>query len=203
MLRAVDCDAHLVVRLEANPATLVTRIRAREPASWSGLEGLVAHAQTLAADMPGPKRRRTCSQHGRHTSRGRRRPHHRAVPKPAELDGPALGRVDQLMVPNCRGERDRAACSTMLPLQLQASGGNTPRLNRVHRNAPHAITPAELPRARIRGHRWTLRGRSRRRVPSLGSHDDRLTYRQVERPRSRPPVNGVGSPLPLASPVLE
>lgn len=53
VLRAIDPDDHLVVRLEAHPATLVARILAREPASWSGLEGLVAHAQELAASMPG------------------------------------------------------------------------------------------------------------------------------------------------------
>jgi len=53
VLRAIDPDDHLVVRLEAHPATLVTRILAREPASWSGLGALVAHAQELAASMPG------------------------------------------------------------------------------------------------------------------------------------------------------
>jgi len=53
MLGAIDPDDHLVVRLEAHPATLVARILAREPASWSGLEALVAHTQELAASMPG------------------------------------------------------------------------------------------------------------------------------------------------------
>ncbi len=53
MLRAIDPDDHLVVRLEAHSTTLVSRILAREPASWSGLEGLVAHAQNLAASMTG------------------------------------------------------------------------------------------------------------------------------------------------------
>lgn len=53
VLRAIDPDSYLVARLEAHPATLAARILAREPASWSGLEGLVAHAQELAKSMPG------------------------------------------------------------------------------------------------------------------------------------------------------
>lgn len=51
-LRAVDPDEHLVVRLKASTTTLVARILAREPASWSGLQGLIAHTQVLAASMP-------------------------------------------------------------------------------------------------------------------------------------------------------
>lgn len=55
VLRAInpDTDSYLVARLEAPPATLVARILAREPASWSGLEGLVSHARELAVNMPG------------------------------------------------------------------------------------------------------------------------------------------------------
>ncbi len=41
------------MRLEAHSATLVSRIPAREPARWSGLEGLVTHAGELAASMLG------------------------------------------------------------------------------------------------------------------------------------------------------
>jgi hypothetical protein len=40
------------VRLEAPHATLAQRIIDREPASWSGLPGLVEHAQQLAVSMP-------------------------------------------------------------------------------------------------------------------------------------------------------
>jgi hypothetical protein len=50
--RAVGADEYLLVRLEARPATLVERITAREPESWSGLSELVSHAQQLAASMP-------------------------------------------------------------------------------------------------------------------------------------------------------
>jgi ribose 1,5-bisphosphokinase PhnN len=50
--QAVGADEHLLVRLEAPPDTLVERIVAREPESWSGLRELVAHAQELAATMP-------------------------------------------------------------------------------------------------------------------------------------------------------
>jgi GTPase SAR1 family protein len=50
--RAAGADEYLVVRLEAQPATLVERIIAREPPSWSGLTALVEHAQELARSMP-------------------------------------------------------------------------------------------------------------------------------------------------------
>ena len=52
LLGAVDAEQHFLVRLEAQAATLVERIIEREPASWSGLSGLVAHAQELAMTMP-------------------------------------------------------------------------------------------------------------------------------------------------------
>lgn len=52
LLGAVEADAHFLVRLEARPDTLAARIAAREPRSWSGLPGLVAHANVLAATMP-------------------------------------------------------------------------------------------------------------------------------------------------------
>ena len=41
------------MRLEADPASLVERIIEREPSTWSGLSGLVEHAQELAVTMPG------------------------------------------------------------------------------------------------------------------------------------------------------
>jgi hypothetical protein len=41
------------VRLEAEPASLAERIIEREPPTWSGLSGLVEHAQELAVTMPG------------------------------------------------------------------------------------------------------------------------------------------------------
>lgn len=52
LLDAVGAEEHFLVRLEAQPATLVERIIEREPAGWSGLDGLVEHAQELAVSMP-------------------------------------------------------------------------------------------------------------------------------------------------------
>ena len=52
LLAAVDADDTVLVRLEAPPQTLVDRIVEREPASWSGLPGLVEHARELATSMP-------------------------------------------------------------------------------------------------------------------------------------------------------
>src|SRR4051794_5209022 len=52
LLAAVDADDSVLVRLEARLQTLVERIIEREPASWSGLPGLVEHAQELATAMP-------------------------------------------------------------------------------------------------------------------------------------------------------
>jgi broad-specificity NMP kinase len=49
---AVGADEDFLVRLQAQPATLVQRIVAREPESWSGLAELVEHAQELAVSMP-------------------------------------------------------------------------------------------------------------------------------------------------------
>jgi hypothetical protein len=53
LLAAVAADDVLVVRLEAHPNTLAERIIEREPAGWSGLPGLVEHAQELAGSMRG------------------------------------------------------------------------------------------------------------------------------------------------------
>jgi len=52
LLDAIGADEHLLVRLEAEPATLVERIVEREPSSWSGLAALIAHTQTLCRTMP-------------------------------------------------------------------------------------------------------------------------------------------------------
>ncbi|KAA2265667.1 ATP-binding protein [Solihabitans fulvus] len=53
LLAAVGADAHLLVRLDAEPATLESRIRAREPAGWSGLEELVESSARLATELRG------------------------------------------------------------------------------------------------------------------------------------------------------
>lgn len=52
LLDAVGAEERLLVRLEAQPATLVERIIEREPATWSGLADLVEHTQVLAQTMP-------------------------------------------------------------------------------------------------------------------------------------------------------
>jgi adenylate kinase len=52
LLDAVGADERMLVRLEAQPATLVARIIQREPESWSGLAELVEHTQVLATTMP-------------------------------------------------------------------------------------------------------------------------------------------------------
>jgi broad-specificity NMP kinase len=48
VLDAVGADEHVVVRLEADPATLARRIVEREPEGWSGLGDLVAASARLA-----------------------------------------------------------------------------------------------------------------------------------------------------------
>ncbi len=53
LLDALAADEVFLVRLEAELASLAERIIEREPPSWSGLAGLVEHAQELAATMPG------------------------------------------------------------------------------------------------------------------------------------------------------
>jgi DNA polymerase III delta prime subunit len=52
LLDVLDADESFLVRLEAQPATLVERIIEREPESWSGLTDLVEHTQELAVTMP-------------------------------------------------------------------------------------------------------------------------------------------------------
>ena len=52
VLAVLGADDHLLVRLEANPATLRERIIAREPDGWFGLEYLLDEAQRLHATMP-------------------------------------------------------------------------------------------------------------------------------------------------------
>jgi hypothetical protein len=51
LLAAIGAEDHLLVRLEARPATLERRLVAREPASWSGLPELVESSRRLAASM--------------------------------------------------------------------------------------------------------------------------------------------------------
>jgi chloramphenicol 3-O-phosphotransferase len=52
LLDAVGADEYFIVRVEAQPATLVERIVEREPEGWSGLSHLIQHTQDLAATMP-------------------------------------------------------------------------------------------------------------------------------------------------------
>jgi AAA domain-containing protein len=51
VLEAAGTDEHLVVRLEASPATLERRLRSREPPGWVGLPELVRSSRRLAAGM--------------------------------------------------------------------------------------------------------------------------------------------------------
>jgi broad-specificity NMP kinase len=53
---AAGADEHMLVRLEAEPATLERRLLEREPGNWSGLAELVESSQRLAEsmrDLPG------------------------------------------------------------------------------------------------------------------------------------------------------
>lgn len=52
ILSALGADDHLLVRLDANPATLRDRIVAREPDGWFGLDRLLDEAAHLHASMP-------------------------------------------------------------------------------------------------------------------------------------------------------
>ena len=52
VLDATGARERMVARLEAEPETLAARIVAREPAAWSGLDGLVAASRQLAGSMP-------------------------------------------------------------------------------------------------------------------------------------------------------
>ena len=51
VLRALDADDHLLVRLEAAVPTMRGRIVAREPPGWSGLERLLDESRALGASM--------------------------------------------------------------------------------------------------------------------------------------------------------
>lgn len=53
VLSAVAADEHVVVRLEAAPATLARRIVEREPEGWSGLDELVAASARLSPVIAG------------------------------------------------------------------------------------------------------------------------------------------------------
>ena len=50
---AAGADERLLVRLEAEPATLERRLLAREPPEWSGLAELIESSRRLAAAMKG------------------------------------------------------------------------------------------------------------------------------------------------------
>ena len=52
VLAVLGVDDHLLVRLDANPATLRDRIITREPNGWFELERLLDEAQRLHATMP-------------------------------------------------------------------------------------------------------------------------------------------------------
>ena len=53
ILSAVGADEHVVVRLEAEPATLARRIVEREPEGWSGLDELAAASARLGPVIAG------------------------------------------------------------------------------------------------------------------------------------------------------
>ena len=53
LVGAIDAAEHVVVRLEAEPATLRRRIIEREPDGWSGLEELVDASQRLGPVIAG------------------------------------------------------------------------------------------------------------------------------------------------------
>jgi shikimate kinase len=48
LIAAIGAEDRLVVRLEADPATMRERIREREPAEWSGLDELVGRVDEIA-----------------------------------------------------------------------------------------------------------------------------------------------------------
>lgn len=52
VIAAAGVDAHLLVRLEADPETLRERLLAREPPGWGGLPDLLNASRELAASMP-------------------------------------------------------------------------------------------------------------------------------------------------------
>lgn len=52
LLTAMGAETHLLVRVEAEPATLERRVRAREPVGWSGLDSLLESSARLAVEMP-------------------------------------------------------------------------------------------------------------------------------------------------------
>jgi hypothetical protein len=53
VLAAVGADDHLLVRLDADPATLRRRITAREPPGWSGLAWLQDYAERSLVPLAG------------------------------------------------------------------------------------------------------------------------------------------------------
>jgi DNA polymerase III delta prime subunit len=53
VVEAVGADEHVVVRLEAEPATLRRRVIEREPSGWSGLDDLVGATTRMAPLIAG------------------------------------------------------------------------------------------------------------------------------------------------------
>jgi GTPase SAR1 family protein len=53
LVRSIGAGEHVVVRLEAEPATLRRRIIEREPEDWSGLEELIGASQRLGPVIAG------------------------------------------------------------------------------------------------------------------------------------------------------
>ena len=53
LIAAAGVEAHLLIRLEADPETLRERLLAREPPGWGGLPDLLNASRRLAADMAG------------------------------------------------------------------------------------------------------------------------------------------------------
>lgn len=52
ILGSIGADDHLLVLLEAAPATMRERIAAREPPGWSGLDHLLGEVERYAASLP-------------------------------------------------------------------------------------------------------------------------------------------------------
>jgi hypothetical protein len=53
LLSAIGAEQHVVVRLQAEPATLAQRIKEREPDGWPGLDELVTASARLAPMIAG------------------------------------------------------------------------------------------------------------------------------------------------------
>ena len=113
LLDALGAEQAFVVRLEAAPTTLAAHIIEREPASWSGLPGLVEHAQELAASMPSAGRRRPRREHRGRARRGRRRAHPRGQARVARRGRQHMARARRLTTsrPKASSRRPRAVAT--------------------------------------------------------------------------------------------